>query len=139
MKFYIASSLANKEKVAFVSEQLVEAGHTHTYDWTLNGEVTSLEHLATIGQLERQAVLDADVLVVLMPAGKGSHVEMGIALGQNKKVFLFSTNDEVNALETTSAFYHLPEVEIVIGVEIELLERMRKFENKEAQMNITSL
>ena len=68
--------------------------------------------------------MDADFIVVLLPAGKGSHIEFGIALGQNKKIYLYSPDVEVKNFATTSTFYFLPEVEIVIGELDELLENI---------------
>lgn len=124
MKFYIASSFANKEKVRYVSEQLIKLGHTQTYDWTINERVSSFEELAEIGQIEKEAVLGADILIVLLPAGKGSHIEMGIAVGQGKKIYLHSETDSVNDFETTSTFYHLPEVSIIIGVADQLIKEV---------------
>lgn len=64
-----------------------------------------------IGFQEKKAVLDADFIVVILPAGKGSHIELGIALGQGKKIFLHSQHDDLNNMETTSTFYHLSNVE----------------------------
>ncbi|MCA1031283.1 nucleoside 2-deoxyribosyltransferase [Bacillus timonensis] len=124
MKFYIASSLTNKEQVQYVSEKLREAGHIHTYDWTRNEHVSTLEQLQDIGEKERLGVLEADLLVVLLPGGKGTHVEMGIALAHYKKVVLYSPTDEVNNVNTTSTFYHVPEVGIVIGTLEELIEEI---------------
>ncbi|ALC87843.1 group-specific protein [Bacillus sp. FJAT-22090] len=122
MKFYIASSFQNIDSVKYVSEVLKNKGYIHTYDWTKNERVSTIEKLQAIGQEEKNGVLNADILVVLLPAGKGSHIEFGIALGQGKKVFLYSPNDDVRDLETTSTFYHLPEVEIVIGTIDELID-----------------
>lgn len=45
-----------------------------------------------------------------MDPGKGSHIELGIALRLNKKVILYSPNEEVNDFAKTSTFYHLSEV-----------------------------
>lgn len=53
--------------------------------------------------------------MVLLPAGKGSHIELGMALAQGKRVYLYSQNEEISNLETTSTFYHLPGVKIFIG------------------------
>ena len=39
MTFYIASSLGNYERVREASAALAELGHTHSYDWTLHGDV----------------------------------------------------------------------------------------------------
>lgn len=115
MKFYIASSFSNKDKVRYVSEKLKNNGYTHTYDWTKNERASTFNDLRGIGQQEKAAIIEADFIVVLLPAGKGSHIEFGIALGHNKQIYLYSPNEEVNNFEITSTFYHLPEVEIVVG------------------------
>ncbi|MGG0668239.1 hypothetical protein [Sporosarcina koreensis] len=67
-----------------------------------------------IGLQEKNAVLNADFLIVLLQAGKGSHIEFGISLGQGKKIYHYSQNEDVNNFETTSTFYHLSEVENVL-------------------------
>jgi hypothetical protein len=122
MKFYIASSFKNIEKVRYVSDKLKDKGFIHTYDWTVNENVTTLLELKAIGQKEKNAVIEADFVVVLLPAGKGSHIELGIAIGNSKKVYLYSPNNEVDNIETTSTFYHLTEVEKCFGTIDELVE-----------------
>ena len=122
MKFYIASGFHNKEKVKYVSEKLKRKGFIHTYDWTLNERASTLEDLKKIGQLEKTAIFEADFVVVLLPAGKGSHIELGMALGQGKKIYLYSPNQEVDDFKTTVTFYHLPEVEKFIGNIDDLVE-----------------
>ncbi|QPC45583.1 nucleoside 2-deoxyribosyltransferase [Mangrovibacillus cuniculi] len=123
-KFYVASSFQNKEVVRRVSDCLKDKGYIHTYDWTKNNRASSNNDLREIGQEEKKAVLDADFLLVLLPAGKGSHIEFGIALGQGKKIYLYCEDNEVNNFETTSTFYHLPEVEIVVGTVEELVAKV---------------
>lgn len=122
MKFYIASSRINKEKVRYVSKKLKEEGFIQSYDWTQNENIATLEELADIGQKETNAVMESDFVVVLLPAGKGSHTELGIAIGIGKKVFLYSPDKEVDNLETTSTFYHLPEIQKCVGTLDELIE-----------------
>ncbi|ARP43914.1 nucleoside 2-deoxyribosyltransferase [Geobacillus thermodenitrificans] len=122
MKFYIASSFKNIDAVRYVSEKLKSKGFIHTYDWTQNERASTIEQLKEIGQREKEAVMEADFLIVLLPAGKGSHIEFGIALGHGKKIYLYSPNDDVNNFETTSTFYHLPEVEKCIGTLEELVD-----------------
>jgi hypothetical protein len=123
-KFYVASSFQNVDIVRFVSGQLKKMGYVHTYDWTKNKRASTIEDLKEIGQEEKIAVMAADFLIVLLPAGKGSHIELGIALGQGKKIYLYSDNNEVRNFEITSTFYHLPEVDIVIGTIDELLNKV---------------
>lgn len=122
MKFYVASSFKNTEQVRYVSGKLKSMGHIHTYDWTQNEKASTLEDLKHIGQLEKDAVAEADLVVVLLPGGKGSHIELGIALGLSKKIVLYSPDQSIYNFTTTSTFYHLPEVEKIIGTLDELVE-----------------
>lgn len=115
MKFYVASSFNHKSSVRYVIKQLSGEGFSLTYDWTQNERASTIEQLKKIGREEKNAVIEADIVCVLLPAGKGSHIELGMALAQGKKVYLYSPDEDVNNFETTSTFYHLPEVEIFIG------------------------
>ncbi|WP_404351913.1 group-specific protein [Sutcliffiella horikoshii] len=126
-KYYIASSFNNIEKVREVSIRLKDKGFIQTYDWTQNERAATLEDLKEIGEKERIAVLEADFLIVLLPAGKGSHIEFGIALGQGKKIYLFSENDDIDNFETTSTFYHLDNVEKIVGTVEELMEKIKQY------------
>lgn len=114
-KFYAASSFQNIDSVRYVSSKLLNNGFIQTYDWTQNERASTVEDLKKIGQQERNAVMEADFLIVLLPAGKGSHIEFGIALSQGKRIYLYSPTEKVHHMDTTSTFYHLPEVKIVIG------------------------
>ncbi|KMK75805.1 nucleoside 2-deoxyribosyltransferase [Alkalihalobacillus pseudalcaliphilus] len=115
MKFYIASSFSNMNKVRELSSRLKEIGYEQTYDWTQNNRASSLEALQKIGLLEKKAVIEADFLIVLTPAGKGSHIELGMAIGAEIPVYLYSEDGRINNFHETSTFYHLPEVNQVIG------------------------
>ena len=125
-KFYVASSFKNIDTVRYVSNELIHRGYIQTYDWTQNDRASTVKDLKEIGQQERNAVLEADFLIVLLPGGKGSHIEFGIALGQGKRIYLYSQNDEVDRFETTSTFYHLSEVEKCIGTIDELIIAVTK-------------
>ncbi|WP_261134316.1 nucleoside 2-deoxyribosyltransferase [Bacillus sp. Marseille-Q3570] len=121
MKFYIASSFKNIDIVRYISEQLIAKGYIQTFDWTKHEKASTFEELKQIGEQEKDAVIESDFIVVILPAGKGSHIELGIALGLNKKVILFSPNNEVYDFSATSTFYHLPEVDHVTGTIDELV------------------
>src|SRR5699024_5451350 len=84
------------------------------------------EDLKEIGQKEFNAIMDADFVIILLPAGKGSHIELGIALGQGKNIYLYSPDDEVNNLESTSTFYHLPQINQCAGSTEELIDTLTK-------------
>lgn len=124
--FYIASSLSNIDTVRLVRNQLIKKGFVYTYDWTQNERASTIEDLVEIGTKEKKAVLEADFIVVLLPAGKGSHIEFGMALGQGKPIYLYSPNDDINNIATTSTFYHLSNVEKCVGTIDELVEKITK-------------
>ncbi|WP_233880846.1 group-specific protein [Virgibacillus halodenitrificans] len=124
--FYIASSLSNIDTVRLVRNQLIKKGFVLTYDWTQNERASTIEDLVEIGTKEKKAVLEADFIVVLLPAGKGSHIEFGMALGQDKPIYLYSPNDDINNIATTSTFYHLSNVEKCVGTIDELVEKITK-------------
>jgi len=123
-KFYVASSFKNVDTVRYVSQKLKDVGYIHTYDWTQNGRALTFEALRSIGEQEKSAVKDSDFVIVILPAGKGSHIEMGMALGFGKKIFLYSPNKAINDFETTSTFYHLSEVEQCFGSIEDLLAKV---------------
>lgn len=124
MKFYIASSFKNIDNVRKVAQQLKSRGCIQTYDWTVHSGNTTLLELAEIGQMEKEAVLHAEVFIIMLPAGKGSHVELGLALGARKTIFLYAANEDFNDIETTSTFYQLPEVHKINGTLDDLVSRI---------------
>lgn len=70
MKFYVASSFRNVDIVRSISEKLKQKGCSQTYDWTENEGVFTIEQLKEIGKLEMQAVLEADVMIMVYPGGQ---------------------------------------------------------------------
>ncbi|RZT22744.1 MULTISPECIES: group-specific protein [Fictibacillus] len=111
MKFYIASSFKNKELVQKISIDIrSQLGWKLTYDWTQNERAESIETLTEIGVKEFAGVLESDVVIVILPGGKGCHIEMGIALGSKKLLFLYDPDRILNNLEDAAAFYFLPEI-----------------------------
>jgi len=119
-RFYVASSFSNIVNVRYVAQTLEDKGYINAYDWTQNASArdaspTTLADMRSIGQHEKDAVIGADVVVILLPGGKSTHVELGIAIAQNKRTILHSPGDVINNLETTSTFYHLPELEKCFG------------------------
>ncbi|MBP1996859.1 group-specific protein [Paenibacillus eucommiae] len=130
MNFYIASSFKNIDKVRELSNQLKLEGYTHTYDWTQNENINSLEALSTIGEKEKEAIVQSDFLVILLPAGISSHVELGIAIGLGKRIYLYSPTDEIYEFEQTSTFYHIKGVHKFIGTLTSFMQELIKQEDQ---------
>jgi len=97
---------------------LKQAGWVHTYDWTVHdlNVIPDLKMLKSIGRDEFQGVKDADVVIVLSPQGRGTHVELGMAIGLGKAVYLCHEDDTYfRCNDDTSAFYWLPNVRHFVG------------------------
>ncbi|AIC93491.1 nucleoside 2-deoxyribosyltransferase [Shouchella lehensis] len=104
MRFYLASSFRNVEAVRMLATSLKKLGYTQTYDWTQHQRASEVHELKAIGELEKQAVERADLFILLLPAGKGSHVELGLALAHHKPILIYSPPGTV---VDPSTFYYL--------------------------------
>ena len=96
-----------------VRDSLKQRGHEISYDWTLHGSVKSVskERLKEVALLELEGVSEADFIVVLLPGGHGTHLELGFALAKEKRVFLHSEDPLFFELGAqTNAFYHHPDI-----------------------------
>jgi nucleoside 2-deoxyribosyltransferase len=109
MKIYIATKLENTEQYAQVREVVLGQGHTITYDWTVHGSVkhTSLGELERVGMAEEAGVMDADVVIGLLPGGRGTHWELGQASGLQKPIVLLGTERHFGLGSETTSFYHV--------------------------------
>jgi nucleoside 2-deoxyribosyltransferase len=113
MKYYIATSLSRVSAHHMVRDSLKSNGHEITYDWTAHGSVksTSKARLQEVASLELTGISDADFVVVLLPGGGGTHLELGYSIAKGKKVILHSEDPLLFELgPQTNAFYHHPDV-----------------------------
>lgn len=118
MKFYIAASLSEVALVRSVSNALRQHGWIHTYDWTLCCDDADLndETMRELAEHEYNGVKDADIVLVLNPKGRGTHVELGLALAFEKTVYLYHQNDAFfRSLSDTVSFYWLPQLHTLSG------------------------
>ena len=118
MKFYIASKLENHERVRKLARLLKNSGWVQTYDWTSQdlGKDMDMETLRLIGEKEYQGVMQADIVIVLTPQGRGTHTEFGMAIALDKIIYLCHDDDTYfKCDDNTSSFYWLPKVNHLVG------------------------
>lgn len=119
MKFYVASGLENAGQAQKVADALKAAGHVQTYDWTRHGSVQERgeQVICQVGRAEKDGVLAADLLVALLPGGRGTHMEMGIAMGAGGKRILLCADSDERLLQDsrTCALYYNGEIERIVG------------------------
>lgn len=126
MKYYIASSFANKEIVNLTIKSLNNLGFINTYNWTLNEKADNKLKLKNIGIEELNAVMDTDILIAILPGGKGTHIEMGIAIGFNKPVLIAYFNKELISVDNSATFYHLDNVKHILVTEENIVDKLVK-------------
>jgi nucleoside 2-deoxyribosyltransferase len=81
---HVATSFENAAGARAVMRALQAAGHNIERDWT--ALVTHNQHDAQ--RTRMLAITRAEVVVMILPAGRSSHVEMGMALGRGIPVVL---------------------------------------------------
>lgn len=126
VKFYVASGMKNMELVNYYAKVLKENGWEQTHDWvaTVSDDV-SIEDMTEYAKLEQEGVANADVVIVLLPAGRGAHIELGMAMALHKKVFLCSETEEEFSVQNTVAFYNLPNIVRLVGTADENIEKIK--------------
>src|SRR5260370_27533871 len=88
-RFYVSSRKDRSAQADALSEVLKARGWKRTYEWTAQDGKDPDGH-AEIAIKELEGVREADVLVVLLPGGYGTHVEIGAALPLGKTVIIHS-------------------------------------------------
>lgn len=124
---YIASTLDNKHRVREIIGLFHSRGVDVTYDWTSHGRVFNNKELAEIGQKELQGVRDAAVVLLVTPAGLGSHFEAGAAYASGKSLIVLFEEPQ----DKPTSFYYLPGVEHCISIEHAIELVMEKLESYE--------
>ena len=116
MRFYIGSGFKNCELVNYYAKILEKNGWKHTYNWTKNiSNDETIEDLIKYSKLEQKGIIESDIVIILLPAGRGTHIELGMALALNKKIFLCSATKEEFSIENTVNFYQLPQIKKLVG------------------------
>ena len=114
MIFYIASGLENAANVRKAAEILKSLGHEQSYDWTVHGDVRAqgAQRLLQVAKSESEAIMRSDLVLVLLPGARGTHTELGLAIGSahpGERIWVWSqTGEHFASDERTCAFYWHP-------------------------------
>lgn len=132
--FYVASGLGNihvaKDRIAYHESR----GRRVTYNWTTHGSLQSAPYAwRDIAKAEAQGVADAAFAHAIMPGFRGTHVEIGIAIGAAlagdllKPVILeTSQEDMIGPGGYTCIFYQHPNVFVVKPGDFDAIEKLLK-------------
>lgn len=134
MRYYIATKLENHAAHNRLRDFLDARGWKITYDWTTHGSVYTkgLATVQAVAWAEMQGVADADIVFVLWPGGRGTHVEMGGALACGiPVVFVSDVDGHHEASSEMCAFYHHVLVDRYRSIE-EAMEAIHLYEKQVA-------
>jgi len=95
VNFYIASKLENVARVRELAQELENWGWKCTYKWFKHGSVFGEEQLQATAAEELAGAIRAQLVIVLLPGGRGTHTELGLALAHGKEIVLHSEEPEV--------------------------------------------
>lgn len=116
--FYVATGLENIERAKALIAELKLRGLQPSYDWTIHGSLQDRpEQWPFVAEKEWRGVKDACFIVVLLPGGRGTHVELGAAMSAGTDIYLVATPDQLEQDGRTCIFYHHPYVNRVDSVE----------------------
>jgi nucleoside 2-deoxyribosyltransferase len=118
-RFYISSKKDRSAQANALAEKLKGRGWERTYTWTAHDGEGADGH-ARVALAELDGVQKADVLIVLLPGGFGTHVEIGAALALGKSVILHSPDQETLETPYRCVFHHHPSVKRLISETLEL-------------------
>jgi hypothetical protein len=139
MKFYIATRLERAEEQKALAAMLTELGHSITYDWAQHGSVQSggPDRIREVAASECAGVIGADLVIVMLPGGRGTHTELGIAIADsvarkptgnrcgNEKRIVIIGYDDGGVDGRTCAFYHHPQIDHRFATSSEFVAFMR--------------
>ncbi len=134
MKFYIASKLSNADMVDRLAGYLKDGMWEQTYDWTAHGSVQEETQAVKerVARAETKGVLDADVFILLLPGGRGTHVELGLAIIACEHIFVWA--DEPENFKCSEgyecSFYYHPKVRKILCAFDELAEKLLELEDE---------
>ncbi|MGA2813598.1 MAG: nucleoside 2-deoxyribosyltransferase [Candidatus Acidiferrum sp.] len=117
--FYLATRKDRGNEADALSAELQAHGWQRTYAWTALDSTTT-EGFAEVALKEIAGVRDADVLIVLLPGGFGTHVEIGAALALGKPVILHAPDARTLETPYRCVFHHHPGVRMLISENIDI-------------------
>jgi nucleoside 2-deoxyribosyltransferase len=112
-RFYLSTRIDRIAEAEPLLKALANRGWERTFVWT-DGEVAD-EERPTLALAELAGIREADIVIVLLPGGRGTHVELGAALALGKRVILHSPNRETLSKPYPCVFHYHPAVSLFIS------------------------
>jgi nucleoside 2-deoxyribosyltransferase len=113
-RFYLSTRLDRIALAAPLLRTLAARGWERTFDWD-GQDISTPGELADLAVAELTGIREADVFIVLLPGGRGTHIEIGAALALGKPVILYAPDRETLVEPYRCAFYYHPGVKLIVS------------------------
>jgi nucleoside 2-deoxyribosyltransferase len=113
-RFYLATRRDRADEANAISAALNPHGWERTLTWSTQEGTGSAAH-SELAKAELRAVAAADVLIVMLPGGYGTHVEIGAALALGKPVILHAPDQKVLETPYPCVFHYHPSIKLLIS------------------------
>jgi nucleoside 2-deoxyribosyltransferase len=118
-KFYLATRKDRADQAQALLEALQSRGWERTFTWTGEDKAGAQEY-PELALAELAGVREADVLIVLLPGGFGTHVEIGAALALEKPVILHAPDQNILNTPYPCVFHYHPAVKLVVSAVVDV-------------------
>ncbi len=127
-RFYLATRKDRSAEANEIEERLKQHGWERTFAWT-GDDPEGPEAFPKIAMAELGGVQEADVLIVLLPGGFGTHVEIGAALALGKPVILQAPDRKTLETPYPCVFHYHPNVTLLISETVDVDALLRSMPN----------
>ena len=117
--FYLSTRKDRLDQAAPLLDALRANGWKQSFAWT-DQDVHNPGEYADIAQAELAGVRDADVLIVLLPGGFGTHVEIGAALALGKPVIIHAPDQKTLDTPYKCVFHYHPLVKLLVSESLDI-------------------
>lgn len=118
-RFYLATRKDRSGEAAGLVDALQALGWKRTFDWTDRDGIDTTS-LSSIAVAEIVAVREADALIVLLPGGFGTHVEIGAAIALEKPVILHAPDRKTLDTPYPCVFHYHPRVTLLLSEPLDI-------------------
>lgn len=120
-RFYLATRKDRSEQAAPLLEALKAQGWECTFEWAAQ-DSSSIEGYRELAVKELAGIQEADVLIVMLPGGYGTHVEIGAALALRKKVILHAPDRKTLETPYACVFHYHPGIKLLVSETLDIKE-----------------
>ena len=112
--FYLSTRKDRSSQAKVVLESLKAHGWEPTFVWS-DVDDNGPDGYADVALAELEGVREADVLIVLLPGGYGTHVEIGAALALGKPVIIHAPDHKTLETPYPCIFHYHPGVKLLVS------------------------